>query len=506
MSSKTRNINYYIFIFLCVLTSIAVSRGKCGGDEGAVCLSVQQFKIYNYSWSNFTLNSSLDGWFTHRLFWFFMQSGYSYILDVISKAIPFLKNDMVREWAMSYLQVGVIFFALVISFNYLFQRSKSISVSLSVLLLIWVGSYGISFLTGGFIENTLCLLLVIRLFYTDSSFNLLSKFDPFSIAVLDFLMVSIKTYSIIFCLITLTELIIKMPPSVRKSFISKYFTVFLSLLSMWFYFKHSVNFGHLEFYTDQMENSGNIMFVTAISNLFKALFSFSYGILWTFPLIALPIMFRSIFKKAIYKYTAIIFLFMFFGFFPFWHGANGIAGNRLIFPFLLSLIPEISDCLFILYQKNKKRFICAMLFLIILFFPTINYRHNLIVSNYLLPPSQVTPSTVNYNTLPYWQPQFYPPFFAWGVLLTKINGNQIFRIRLNNEQINVLSKQIFPMTGLSRMIFLSTESSGELNDKYSKKLPNPEKIKFLCVSLISIWILWISAVYFKDTKLKIGDT
>ncbi len=391
------------WLLLIFVSLLLCGRGVCGGDEGVIYRWVCSFREQGYSFAALQQMMVADPWLVHHLFWFLLQSGLSLLMDGLA-----LQEGAMRQLVMSYHQVAFFFLALLVGYRYLRCIDARPAFRLLVLASLVFASYGISFLTGGYLEGLLALLIVCRL----------STERPATLGLLDALLFAGKMYAVAFTLpLALAQW------SEKKGKWGLIYGVTFGLLSLaWLLFKGP---GQSGYYQHFMKPDWFYP-LTLFYGLTFQLFSFSYGLLWTMPLLILPFL-RSLPQRRFFwaKITGLFCLLLIFSCFPFMTGPGGAAGHRYIFPFLLILLPEVALSL---KTFPTHRFILICIPLLVLFFsPTLNCRHSL-----------AHPSVGQVWELPAWDPAYHPAVFAW-------------RISLSSNQRD--SFEVFPMTIGSRLVW-----------------------------------------------------
>jgi len=474
---------FFCLVFFCI-TVVLVGDGRCGGDEGAVYAFVKAFRSYHYSWSQFAANYELSFYLSHHIFWFFLQSICSLVLDFFSFFVPALRQDLIRDWIMSYLQTFATFFAVVGSYFYSLKKTANKFLSFLIVITIWFGGYGVSFLTGGFLDSFLCVLVILRLYILEDCSQKLDYKTSAKIILVDFTMIGVKVYCLFFCVLSL---LVSTFGKVKNkiNFFTLYFSVLIPVLCLVFYEKYRIQEQIYNTYSGFMQPLSNLTIIYFLKSLFLGWFSFSYGIIWTFPIVILPLFFNGIRESAIKKIGIISVLLVIFSIFVFWHGSSGIAGNRYIFPFLLFFLPEWVDCFQIIEQKYKKYFLVLPI-LIVFFLPVLNYRHNLILISG--GKTEYYKGSYQESQLPHDNVLIHPALFAWSIQIKKWAGDRE-------------ASQILPMTFYSRFLYLKQHESEGRFSAYQFYLTSIPNTYFIMIKIFGgmISAIWM-ALFFVSLK------
>ena len=310
---------------------------------------------------------------------------------------------------------------------------------------IFVGSYGIGFINGGFTECLIILLISIKLFLKERN----TKGKILYLSLIDLYIVFLKPYLLVFIIL------FNFTYDLNKKDILKYFFYSFLFLIIFSLIKFSIKIDYLSYYNEGLDlNISKI-----IKRTFYFLFSPSVGVILTCPFIVLGLL--SIKNNKIIKLAIISFYSIFFSFYgdlAFWGGA-GIGGSRYIFPIFLIFIEDYVNFLNRLNYRLKQ-------FLIFLFFisfvPSIDYKN----TNIALVPEQtgqiIIDSVSNY---PLEDFNLNPIYISWKIFIYKdLLNNEKIKIKIKNNNYTLKSLDIMPDTLISKLSYVSNKNF--LNSKY----------------------------------------
>jgi hypothetical protein len=442
-------------ISLVFFFSLFFFRGRLGSDDIEVYnfvinfinsdLSIKDFLSTENNCQSFdcAIQNYSIGTFDNRALWILQ----TYIITKVVFFFDLIFNFgtikiFISKYFSGFLLSLYSFLSFFFVYNFLLQK-RSKALSLFLCFIIFFGTGLISFFTGSYIESLILLLFVLRITSIKGNYKILY----------DLLILLLKPYYfiVIFFLRYIESRTV-------NSFLISLF-LFLAVIL----FKTSLSFlsdtGQIENFTNFQPNF-NLGFV--LNNLFNFYFSFGSGVLFSYTII-LPIIF---FGKNKFTKIKLLSIFLFSLFLCLWEGFHGFApGGRYILPLVVIFLDEIENG-FIFFIKNKKNFYYGIIPPIILFFLIINlpvteYRNtnlnsyisdavknkktgNFIIineSNYII--KNVPLNNISYNHI----------IFANKILLCKILGNEFCFV----AGYNIKSRSIYPMTGLSRLLYIKNK-------------------------------------------------
>lgn len=509
---KCVNLQKFTLLIFVLVSILFVGHGKLDGDE-RMLLDLSSYVIDN----NFSI-VKLSGfkaysWLAaHHPLWFFMDFLIVTAVFVAAKLIPVLQNRIIIEFILSYGQVLTIATAIWLTYKYLIISKHSHIHALYCTLFFWFGSYACSFLSGGLIENTMCLLVIARLFLLEQFKNDSANDRTLILmALVDVLLVASKPYALVYCIPSFLFLGLGW----KKT--GYYFIFLIPLLGLLLSFKLYLGTPNYLSALGLSVNSIASLLTTILffsKMLFIQLFSFSYGTMWSLPF--LWFIFARLNRDLIVALIPLVFLFLLFGLLKdTWHGASGIAGPRYIFPFVITLLPIAVKNAQLLIERYKSLLLAMPLFLI-LFLPTLNYSHNIVV--HFTEFKRVSddnenrwfPSTGRHqlDEVPYFDILFHPAIFAWKVQMSKLFNNEIV-FTTGREVRSVKPNDVHPRILISRFIYLG-DHPDKISDSYQQhkilasSIPNYLFItawftQLIWLTLFAWCAIWVSIVYFRQT-------
>lgn len=453
---KKKIISFSVIFFI----SFILFRGRLGSDDLEVFNFVYSFLESNYSFNDFIYelsknNESLNNYsdlqkptlntLNHRFVWV-LQSFIITISVLFFKSYSSIDIYFVAQYFCGYILT--LYTVLSFYLTYIFFTKHNIKKikSLFLCFLLFLGTGLISFFTGSYIESLILLLFVTRV----TSNNQILKFfsdlfifliKPYYIIVLFFLYVSengLKTLYLFihFFFISIFYFIIKFSlPNFSISSLKDIIAVFYP----------------------------NYDFIFVIQNLYNFYFSLGVGIVFTATAIIILIIFGYKKNNTFFKILSIFFLSIFL---CLWEGFHGYApGGRYFLPCLIIFLTEIIDGYKkIILLKNKIFHILTYVFLILILanIPTLEYRNtnlNSYLNKSVSKNSSLSP--VYYNDKNEMKLKYTPInsidynhiFFSNKVVLYKILGRD--NLLISEYILNV--SEIYPMSGLARLIFIKNK-------------------------------------------------
>jgi hypothetical protein len=489
-------------IFLVLGLSLLTTRGRVGGDELEVFKQV--IKLLDSGDGVAVLLGRPDSGglvFSHRLFWFIQQYLVVFVADLIVAVLGVESSVLLRGFAVAYSQTVVAWTCVVMTCLFLVNKMRlRLPLAVLVTTLIWFVGTGLYFLTGNFIENTMALLVIARLYVFYSGKDLSeNKRKIAALLVIDLLLFAIKPYSLFFTTITLLLANGGLPA--RRRFLVLYWSSMLVLMALW------LSATYLFLGNSWPYSSLAWTFYPGIiaERFFHALFSFSFGLIWCFPALFFAFTSHEGWRTIFVKVGALFVCLLFICLIPFWHGQ--VAGNRYLFPFLLFLVPEIARG-FMEFTRRAKRSLLLVPFLFIVFLPSIDYR-NTAISEYhdhwALKAASQTVDDADHpvkarlfkddiNLL--YDRTFHPAVFAWQTVVAKLSGTVEYP-PANSWSFYLQTRSVYPMTALSRVIYI-LEVRPEIGEDVYKILDRKGLSNLLLWQLLRALILAtiIAAIFF----------
>jgi hypothetical protein len=479
--SQGKRILRFLLACLCILLlAVLLSRGTTGGDEGAAIGFAQSLEA-GHALSRIQAVNYLG----HRLFWviekLLLNRFYSAVLPTA------LASNGVVHSALMVID-GSLFMCLcaVVGLRQLRTRGYDFAAASVATGAILISSSALSLFTGGFIECQMCFYVVLIVgalnaqSLTRSQFALLLAASAF--------LVLCKPYSFLF-LLPLTFVI----GDKRKRI--AYAAIVTAVTGLWtlvVFLVGNSGSGTADLYENWVSVGSPGIFAIRLMRFF---FSAPFGILWSFPLLGFAaIAWRTERRTLTIKLIATLLLSGFLAMFPFWHGAGGLAGPRYIVPFLLIFLPEVARGITI--ARRYWRWSSLLVPLLALFFlPTIDYRNTLF--------SRWAEASAAEFGWPYADPNMQPGIFAWRIVAARLRGDTSFEPSVELPY-RVPIKNIFPMTGISRVIYLldykgwHPHSEQQSVDSWlvAHDMGNSSEWRILRALMIAVLLMWLCGVAF----------
>ena len=497
LKSKSKS----LYLIGALFISFLFFRGRLGSDDIEVYNFVKYFIssdlnlkdfIASINYDNYVLeenlqNISLSTW-SHRFVWIIQTYIITKVIFIFGIFFDFNK-EFFSQYFSGYILTFYSFFAfLIILFD--LQTRQKIYYSFFLTSIIFFGTGLISFFTGSYIESLILLLFVIRQVTKNRK----------KIFVYDLIIILIKPYYFIYLFFLYFE---------NNKGLWKNIQI-LALLALGYFL--------IKIYIDTFSSTENISllfsfrpnfnFYFVIKNLFSFYFSLGMGVFFTSTIIIILIAFGYS-KKTILKVCGLFFLSIFLSL---WEGFHGFApGGRYFLPLIITFLPEIESGLDkILKNINKFQFkiiFNILFFLLILNFPTLEYRNtNLIsyINNTVNKNTSNTFTIIEDNKLkllntPIQNIGYNHIVFSNKIIINKLVKNS--QIVINDTNINL--NNIYPMTGIARLIFISNQNIN-LYGNNLKKFSDVFKFifKIIYFLLAIIFLIFIFLSYYNLRKVE----
>ena len=433
---KILSLNNLIKITFVILL-FTFTRGTVVGDQEKILSFVNFYMANNFSITDFFFKNSGTcdlydkcnfNYLNHHFIWFFYLLFLNNIINVIELLLNVNFYNFEKDYIISLFDTSVFILSFIFIFKYLrkFHCSQKSFISVGF---VFFASYGINFINGGFAELLLLFLIALKI-----QLKPINTKQIFIVSLIDIFLVSIKLYSIFFILLYLPLHFYN-----KKKFYYRYFLFFGFFFFCLFLIKINLPSNLLNYYQEGI----NIDLLGIIDRLISFYFSFTVGLLITFPIIFLLIF--NLNKILAYKFIIIISLSLIFCLYKdlaFWGGA-GIAGSRYIFPFLLIFIPDIVQII----RGNKIKVL--FVFFVLLYTPTIYFKN----TNILIVPETTGKNIINkVRDFPHYNFLLNPITVGWkSYYFQNILSNKDFFINVNNNKFKI--EHIMPDTVISKINF-----------------------------------------------------
>jgi hypothetical protein len=465
ISIKNKFINYYKFAFLFIL--LFFCKGTITGDEEKVFLFAIEFLNQKLNFIEYLKSRNGDchlydkckyNYLGHHLFWFVYQIFFIKIINLFFFILPQI-SDYVSQRIFQEILLSAISSLLIIGSILILEKAfnKYYQNCWIYISLIFLGSYGVGFVNGGFTECIAIFIISVKIYLSEVQ----NKKKTIYIAFLDGLLIFIKPYFALFVIIFLKNY------QFKKNDYKIYFIILFFLILFFIYLKNLVPINYLNYYQKGLD----INMERVLSNIYFFFFSPSVGIVFGAPFLIISII--KLKKKKIFKLIIVIFYAIFFSLYgnlSFWGGA-GISGSRYIFPILIIFSKEFIE---VMKTLNDKLRILTSIFLFLAFLPNLDYKN----TNFILVPEQTGTLIIrNINDYPLNSFAIHPIYFSWKIFLQEnIIKKENIKITINNEIFSIKSKNIMPDTFISKMEHVLDEQKFNKSDQYYKYA---SKIKYI---------------------------
>ena len=464
MASTGSNVRRYTgfgLFALCVLAAVLLGDGRAGGDEGRILEQVRLLSSHHGRWHDFLGEARANPyWIAHQPLWFLITGVQIAFVRGVEMLLNFRPLPMAEGFLVSLTQVAAALCAMALSYAYVRDRHADKNLAIATVAAVWLGSSALCLLTGGFMESTLALLVVGRLWIARPGVAMTPRLFV-HVAMLDLLMILAKPYALLYCLVSLPLLLRRAAPKACCAWTYGAIVAAFTLGAL------AIKQACSGIYLHDMlalAGSGGSPWLARVVRIGYQLVSFPYGILWCFPAVAvLPFCPRPSRTGLLVTAGAVLSLVVFFASFEFWHGGNGIAGPRYILPFLLGFLPYVAEGIAGLRARAPLA-LYAIPALVLLFLPALNYRHNLVLnlperSDLSLPGE---PALASYYAergaqaapVPLYDALYQPGLFAWRIEAAKRAGADTVALRLSPDRaLTIATRHIFPQTGIARLYY-----------------------------------------------------
>lgn len=501
---------YILEILLCIFLSFIFFRGRIGADDLEVFNLVYDFFQSNMELSSYLKNLSSESLnknlydantshsyltYYHRFIWVFQ----TYLIFNLVDFFSFFgnKNNFFSQYFSGYILTLYVFLSFFLCSNLFKKKKLNNYESYFLASCIFFGTGIITFVTGSYIESLIIFLLLLRLHST----NLYSKF------INDFLIILIKPYYLIIVVslqLTENKFLISSKNTKKKIykrafteiFLYIFFIVFLFLLFRYFAFDNTA----LKKYTSAFFPDiafGNLL----LKRLLEIFFSYGSGLIFAIPFFILMIFFGYLGYNSAIKifFTLILVIFLCIAGEQH-HGAA--SGNRYLIPLIFLYLDEISKGF--KYLKSYKFFLFFLFFFTLFHFSVLEFR-NFNIAQYSNN-SAFTGKVKDFELFskplpkwPLWNINFNHIVFANKIVFYKLNKKKTF----NLSNFNVDISNVYPMTGLKRLIFISENNISIYDNDFIIKLKSHLIfLKILYYLSISTLFLAYILIFRKVLQLK----
>ena len=429
------NFSFHVEYFLITVSVLALSaflnHGSLGGDEGKIVETSNQLVNSSLSALDFLLSTKSDALLQNHLAWISVTSLNIFMLNNLLNLFSIEIPMVIWNWFIAYPPALSALLSAFIVYKILRFYDNDCRCSIITVVLLYLCSPISSFLTGGWSECYLLLLISLRLLIS-RNFKF-GSVNPILLGTIDALLIVFKAYSLFFVIIV--SPIFSKKISVRNKFFYSFTFIFISIAILILKFNMPKE---LESYNIFGPNFQIPDLTTYLLRISDSLISLDFGVL-TMPPVIILLIYLNKFKKDLYFYLitlAFLITALFLSLYPFWHGALGVAGQRYISPFIIFYAPYIAIAVKIILARFPKT-IYVVFLLIFLYLPTLNYRNTLID---IYAGSDLDSANQHYfahTNFPTNNPYFHPAIFASKIAINKFFLHESKILITNNNSYTV---------------------------------------------------------------------
>jgi len=327
------SVRYICFYALLLIPFL--SGGVVTGDEALLLSLVRGFDASTLSFGEYARSAA--GWYIpHHILWFA-------ILYATSHIAAFLHfNSLLTEAVISAETVAAALGGIILCYVFLLRRMKMTPArSAWTVLAFFAAGYGVfTFCLGGVVECYMFLVMSARLFLlepqTDSD-------QARKLAIADAILICLKAYSVIFLVMTLP--LLRTSHQARQTYFGWLGALMAALVAikLWLWNPSPIYYAGL----------ANISAAELLSHFLQQIFSPWTGLVFCLPiLLVLFWVERARRRSLLFKAFGLAGCAAVFSLYDFFDG--DIAGGRYIFPFLISLLPEIAGAISKLLDRDRR--------------------------------------------------------------------------------------------------------------------------------------------------------
>jgi hypothetical protein len=480
--------NWFYIVFFYITYLFFYSKGTIAGDYERVFnisntyleSGIGFFQFINSDQIN-AVNKGVNeqSFFKHNYLFFLIFIPLLKVINLLS----FLPNYIyLEEFILAGIPGTLFFFSIILTLK---TYEKLIDKNLLQISLIsfFIGTYLINyFASDAYAESFIFFLISLRIFIQSRNNN------SIILPVIDFFLIKTRITCIFFLPYFLFIFFYK---KLNMKFLLKYFTPFFFLLILYNYISPSTSLSNRFIETIMQSlciDSFDPFYLLTYQNLslyferiFLTFFSINLGIFFTFPCaILISFSFCKNFDKFDFiKVSCFLLVIFILALEEYWFLPAGISGNRGLSPFLLFFFPNYITGLKIFIKIFKKFFLFVMIFLLLLFIPSIFFRTTTatyamcgsiencemkhrsdlnIIRKYIIVGSKELKCRIP-NNFSMFNPQMHPGIYPIRVLFNKLFNKEETVIYLNTEPYFIVdTTHIVPETVGAKIVFL-------LNDK-----------------------------------------
>ena len=311
----------YIWLGILLLAPFLMG-GVVSGDEAFLLSSAHGVDNSHLSFAQYA--RSAEGWYIpHHILWFYVVYSTAHIAAFLHA------GALLTEAIISIQTVIAALAGIALCYDFLVKRMKMPPErSAWTVLALFAGGYGVfTFCLAGTPESYMVLIMSARLFLTEPGMD---RRQARQLAILDAVLIGIKAYSPIFLVASLP--VLGASPQFRMTYLRWLAAPVLLLIAvkLWLWNPSPLYYGSLS----------RITAPDYSSHFLQQFFSPWTGLFFCLPILLMLFWHEKLRRRSLlFKGVGVIGCAACFSLYPFFDG--DIAGGRYIFPFVISLLPEI---------------------------------------------------------------------------------------------------------------------------------------------------------------------
>jgi len=412
------------YCWLLLLLTPLLAGGAVVGDEALLLTLVHGFDASGLTFADYAREPG--GWYIfHHTLWYGILYATTHVVDLLH-ASPLLVEAIVSCETVAAALAGIA-----LCYVFLVRRLQlGPTRSAATVLVYFAGGYGVyTFCMGGQAESYMVLIMAARLFFVEPGI-VNSKSQGWKLAVADSLLVAFKAYSVLFVVLTLPLFWGRASRTERLRYLGVLgiLMLLLAAVKIWIWNPPTAYLG-LGF-----SNTPQIFL-----NLAEEI-----GSPWTGLPFCLPALFvlfwspKTLRKDLAIKVVGLLGCMAFFSRYAFFDGNT--PGGRYIFPFTVSLLPELAAAISVLFSRHP-RTSWLIPVVIVLFLPVCIFGFPFF-SRHAFPargPCQ----------------QVHPVLYSWKVAIAKISHQSNIQICYYGENFVLPARDVAsPRLGPWRVAYL----------------------------------------------------
>ena len=493
-------------VFVLVFTPL-LARGRAGGDQSEVILEVRDFwesGLGVSAWlDRVSANPDLHGVLYHHFGWFIVQNFYYSLFKAAFSAFGF-SSAALFDACLSLPETALVLIGMCLAVKYLIRREGlSTGAAITVATGMFCGGTLIFQLHGGTVECAMIFLMMVRLWASASSGEVLSLRRAAAVAVIDAALIAFKAYSLVFIL----PLAITTPwrrPGGRRAALA-YGLILAGLVSAWLLVKAQIPVNVQGYYKVLFSLPSTP--AEAVIRVGELLMSPYTGIVWAAPLCFLALAARrERLPLALAKMAGIMSILATLSLFWFWFDGEG---HRYVAPFVVSLVPEVG-CGAARLARTWRKIWLAFPVAVTLFLPAADIWPRWLPV-YSVNEDQMPPLPMDIDSsgmLDINDYELAPPLFAWRIVFAEMRGTEQLTLHPYGRAVVLPLRSVFPFTGVSRLIFVLDrhqqefpEAIGVLQSLHAESPSLWRAVRWGALSVLSLVLVWATRQAMADDGL-----